>query len=1271
MAFLYPFQTIYKKKYEEMKNRLQFNRMPKLYASREEATEALKYYYRDSSFIPLIGEPIVVRYYDADGKKQAILAIGKATGKTADDKLNREYHIIDTAEINENVADASFSAETALDLASAPTKDIANYRIILKNMIGDGGIEMEDGSYFDTDDPTGCGLYKVYPGTNFISAATSLAKADYILDQAIGDTNENVTELSGVTVGVVESVNELSAATVALSGVTGEFSASTVAELNALKDDVSELSGATDTLLNNIKEAAGLEPDGTYEHKHDANFIDDATSLFEADTILDDTLAELSANTIAADQAIQEQITRLDNKKILGQDAITVTTVSGDSTIALFISAQDKVLTQDQFGLKSNVTLSYSSADTTIYLYGKDNAVLGQIPTNDFIKDGMIDEVKVFTPTQQWIDDNPQYSYANLEAGKPYLWITFNTDSEKSPKDVFLRLDSLVDTYTVDPESRHYMSINDYVVSLNVDVDGGLASYDYTKGISAVTANIISATGLNVGQQGTYPHHDRTEIIRYANSLDEADVLLDAAVSNVSGMVIDLSGDVISYIDEKTEGYDEKIEELDERVDELEDKVNELSAGTVSALSAVTETVHTIVDSGLTILSGVVEEYVETRLSGISGDIISALSGNLVTYVDESISNLSGDVISYVDNSISTLSGDVISYVDESIENLSGAILDYVYENEEVTAAALNDLNDRKADKSYVDEAIGEALSSFTITVDSELDSASTNPVENRAIYQVIVDNEEVVSAAINDLNDRVLKNTSDIDELSGVTESLSGVVSSMSAATNGTLTISVNGEEAGKYCPSASTVIDIEALVDVTGADILLTGYELASGTSIEELEITEDDTVNEAFGKIQKQIIDNEKVTAAAFNDLNDRLISLSGEVETLADDVVTGISVNGGTVIPSENNVINLQIEVPAVNNFFDGAEYVSSAKTIIFTHDHNTVSSIDATDFIKDGMLHSAYTVVSGGEKYIAFEFNEDAGKDTILLKVSDFAKLYGAGSGITIANDDTINLKLANKGDSNYIKLDGDGLYLSGISEMATNMTVISAVTSSLTQNLQTVSGDVIELSAATTAISHNLQVVSGDVIELSAATVNIESGLTVLSAVVLDNELVIAAAFNDLNSRIIELSGGVSSEAESLDHDVTVQISGEAYGSATTDFSESTVEINTYKKYTTAGTLTAMTFSEFLTVLEVSADSTVGITSDSTLLPKLPAGGLKEAHVILKNTSSSNVTVTVATDSRVLCTGGNIMFIEGNGIGELNALITYDGTNYTFYIITT
>jgi hypothetical protein len=111
-------------------------------------------------------------------------------------------------------------------------------------------------------------------------------------------------------------------------------------------------------------------------------------------------------------------------------------------------------------------------------------------------------------------------------------------------------------------------------------------------------------------------------------------------------------------------------------------------------------------------------------------------------------------------------------------------------------------------------------------------------------------------------------------------------------------------------------------------------------------------------------------------------------------------------------------------------------------------------------------------------------------------------------------------------------------------------------------------------------------------------------------------------------------------------------------------------------RYTTANTLANLNFREFLTVVTITGSTTsITLSIASTGLPTLPTNGVAQRHVIIENTGSSNVVVTIATDSRVKITPNNENFnqfaIDAGGRGELNVLITYNGSAYTIYVITT
>lgn len=73
---------------------------------------------------------------------------------------------------------------------------------------------------------------------------------------------------------------------------------------------------------------------------------------------------------------------------------------------------------------------------------------------------------------------------------------------------------------------------------------------------------------------------------------------------------------------------------------------------------------------------------------------------------------------------------------------------------------------------------------------------------------------------------------------------------------------------------------------------------------------------------------------------------------------------------------------------IGTYFDDVEYDSSGKTIDFYSDGALVDSIDATDFIKDGMVDQVELIELSGDTYLHIVFNTDAGKEPIDIPLGD-------------------------------------------------------------------------------------------------------------------------------------------------------------------------------------------------------------------------------------------------------------------------------------------
>ena len=111
-----------------------------------------------------------------------------------------------------------------------------------------------------------------------------------------------------------------------------------------------------------------------------------------------------------------------------GSGAIAITGSNPNKVVSLKIDGTDQVLTQTVSGLKTNLSLNWSSG-TGLQLVGKDSQVLATVPAADFIKDGMLQNVEL----------------TQLE-GNATLVFTFNTDAGN--KVVNVNVQDLVDVYT-------------------------------------------------------------------------------------------------------------------------------------------------------------------------------------------------------------------------------------------------------------------------------------------------------------------------------------------------------------------------------------------------------------------------------------------------------------------------------------------------------------------------------------------------------------------------------------------------------------------------------------------------------------------------------------------------------------------------------------------------------------------------------------------------------------------------------------------------------
>ena len=244
-----------------------------------------------------------------------------------------------------------------------------------------------------------------------------------------------------------------------------------------------------------------------------------------------------------------------------------------------------------------------------------------------------------------------------------------------------------------------------------------------------------------------------------------------------------------------------------------------------------------MVDNEMTISAALndLNERIEDQKKTVDSN--STIIGNISTKVNELLP-LSGGTVSGETTFTKDTTFDNIKLKYPKTDSEAVSLRDVMLENEKVTAAALNDLNERVNNHKSDIDAIktkeclplsgGTVSGETTFTNDVKIaypDSGST-PVSLR---KVMLENEKVTAAALNDLNERVNDHKSDIDAIK-TKECLplsGGTVSGITTFTN---------DVKIAYPDSGSTPVSL------------------------------------------RKVMFDNEEVIAAALNDLNDKVANIS---------------------------------------------------------------------------------------------------------------------------------------------------------------------------------------------------------------------------------------------------------------------------------------------------------------------------------------------------------------------------------------------------------
>lgn len=250
---------------------------------------------------------------------------------------------------------------------------------------------------------------------------------------------------------------------------------------------------------------------------------------------------------------------------------------------------------------------------------------------------------------------------------------------------------------------------------------------------------------------------------------------------------------------------------------------------------------------------------------------------------------------------------------------------------------------------------------------------------------------------------------------------------------------------------------------------------------------------------GKADKTYVDEElgnkvdKVTGKGLstNDFTDAFKNKLDGIETSAEkNIIETVKVNGTALTPDASRAVNVTIPTATVTGVKSGDKVLALANkelstTLGLTYDSATkkinltgigsavIASVDATDFIKDGMVEGVS--FNPDTKMLTITFNTESGKEDIEVDLSDLVDTYTAGTGITITgNSIAVNTNtIATVASVNEVKATANA----AVQTVSASGTAPLTLSASRTEAAVTVSGSVAEMKAATASAAGSAGIV--------------------------------------------------------------------------------------------------------------------------------------------------------------------------------------------------
>ena len=359
------------------------------------------------------------------------------------------------------------------------------------------------------------------------------------------------------------------------------------------------------------------------------------------------------------------------------------------------------------------------------------------------------------------------------------------------------------------------------------------------------------------------------------------------------------------------------------------------------------------------------------------------------------------------------------------------------------------------------------------------------------------------------------------------------------------------------------------------------------------------------------------------------------------------VLDVQVNGASVLNADTKIANINLtsyenkieKITLGGNEVSIADktaaislalsYDTDAKKIHLKSGETSLGEVDATAFIKDGMLESAEIATSNGTKngtFLKLTWNTDAGKDVTYVDVASLVDTYTAGNGINIA-DYKVSLKV--KSGDKYLEVTADGLSSKGIDEA-----------------ISTAKGEIIGNADTDTAESKTIEGVKKYVAD-AVANSHTHDNKAVLDGITAEK----VAAWDAAQANVIESVSvnGVDAAIDGKKASVTITAENTALGKAiTSDGKEPTEGETTNVVYASGATVSTVLQGIYTQIRGAIAGGVNSVTSG-------------DESITVSNADANNPKVSVKreTASEDTISAGHIEI--GVGTNGIFGLMYYDG----------